>query len=247
MNFITTIFAAAFVLTASVAQAQTYGKLQGVQFGKGSKATVVVLHGDVSGGGGGKPANYHYKLAKAIAGQNGNATVIALLRPGYHDGQGRKSPGRREFDQYTKSNNNAVATALKAIKAKRPNAELIVVGHSGGAAQTGAVVGRFPGLIDTAILMACPCNLQKWRAGRKPMSRGQSPHRYVKKIAKGTRVLAITGSADDNTTPALAKDYIARAKKAGVNSDLVLVSGAGHNSGSLYRAMYSAVKREIRN
>lgn len=236
-----------FIACFSVAQAQTYGKLQGAQWGNGSKATVVVLHGDVSGGDGKSPANYHYRLASTIASQNGNATVIALLRPGYHDGKGRKSPGRREFDQYTSRNNNALAGALKAIKAARPNAELIVVGHSGGAAQTGAVTGRFPGLIDTAILMACPCHLKKWRQGRKQMTRGQSPHRYVNKIAKDTRVIAITGTADDNTTPALAKDYIARAQKAGLNSSLVLVNGAGHNSKSLYNAMYKAVKAEIRN
>ena len=235
------------VSMSGAVSAQTFGKLQGAVWGKGTKATVVVLHGDVSGGDGKSPANYHYKLAAQIAGQNGNATVIALLRPGYHDGKGRQSPGKREFDQYTKRNNDAVAQALKSIKAARPNSELIVMGHSGGAAQLGAIIGRFPGLVDTAVLMACPCHLQKWRQGRKQMRRGQSPHKYVSKIAKDTRVVAITGAADDNTTPALAQDFIARARKAGLNSDLVLVKGAGHNSGALYNAMYRVVKAEVRN
>ena len=235
------------VASTSFAAAQTYGKLQGAQFGSGSKATVVVLHGDVSGGDGKSPANYHYNLASRIASQNKNATVVALLRPGYHDGKGRKSPGRRTFDQYTKTNNNMVADALKALKTARPNAELIVVGHSGGAAQTGAVLGRFQGLIDTGILMACPCHLTKWRKGRKKMERGQSPHRYVSKIDKDTRVVAITGSADGNTKPELAEDFIARAKSADLSSQLVIVKGAGHNSKALYNAMYKAVKAEIRN
>lgn len=235
------------ILSLSSVSAQTYGKLQGAQWGKGSKATIVVLHGDVSGGDGKKPANYHYKLAATIASQNGNATVIALLRPGFHDGQGRKSPGRREFDQYTKTNNNLVAGALQAIKAARPNAELIVVGHSGGAAQTGAILGRFPGLVDTGILMACPCHLSTWRKGRSPMKRGQSPHRYVGKIAQDTRIVALTGTGDDNTKPALAKDYVARAQKAGLEADLVLVSGAGHSGNALYSALYKVVKAEVRN
>ena len=234
------------VATFSWAEAQTFGKLKGAVWGKGSKATVVVLHGDVSGGDGKQPANYHYRLASDIAGQNSSATVVALLRPGYHDGQGRKSPGRREFDQYTRGNNNAVAQALQSIKKARPNAKLIVVGHSGGAAQLGAIIGRFPGVVDAAVLMACPCHLQKWRQGRRQMQRGQSPHRFVGKVAKDTRVVAITGRRDDNTTPALAQDYIARAQKAGLNADLILVDGAGHNSGSLYRAMYSVVKSEVR-
>lgn len=226
-------FLFALTFSASLANAQAYGPLQGAQWGNGQQATVVILHGDVSGGNGKSPANYHYNLASRIASQNSNATVIALLRPGYHDGKGRKSPGRREFDQYTSRNNNAVAQALKVIKAARPSAELILVGHSGGAAQAGAVTGRFPGLVDTAILMACPCHLSKWRQGRKQMTRGQSPHRYVSKIAKDTRVIAITGAQDDNTTPALAQDYIGRARQAGLSSDLILVNGAGHNSNAL--------------
>ncbi|MEO1551846.1 MAG: alpha/beta fold hydrolase [Pseudomonadota bacterium] len=240
------LWAMVLVASATLVHAQTFGKLQGAVWGSGGKATVVVLHGDVSGGDGKQPANYHYRLAADIAAQNGSATVVALLRPGYHDGQGRKSPGRREFDQYTRGNNNAVAQALQAIKKARPGAELIVVGHSGGAAQLGAIIGRFPGVVDAAVLMACPCHLDKWRQGRRKMQRGQSPHRFVGKVAKDTRVVAITGALDDNTTPALAQDYIARAKKAGLNADLILVDGAGHNSGSLYRAMYRVVKSEVR-
>jgi len=240
------LWAMVLVASATLVHAQTFGKLQGAVWGNGGKATVVVLHGDVSGGDGKQPANYHYRLAADIAAQNGSATVVALLRPGYHDGQGRKSPGRREFDKYTRGNNNAVAQALQAIKKARPGAELIVVGHSGGAAQLGAIIGRFPGVVDAAVLMACPCHLDKWRQGRRKMQRGQSPHRFVGKVAKDTRVVAITGALDDNTTPALAQDYIARAKKAGLNADLILVDGAGHNSGSLYRAMYREVKSEVR-
>ena len=228
--------------------ADSYGPLAGAEWGRGSAATVVILHGDVSGGNGNAPARYHYDLAKRIAGDNRNAKVIALLRPGYFDGRGRQSPGNnyKRWDQYTKRNNDMVAAALKAIKAARGGAELIVVGHSGGAAQLGAVIGRYPGIVDTAILMSCPCHLRSWRQGRRQMKRSQSPHRYVGGV-KSTRIVALTGQADKNTKPALAKDYVARARKAGLSADLIIVPGAGHADGKLYGALYRAVRAEVRN
>ena len=247
MTYRLTILAALMTLIVGVAEARTYGQLQGAQWGTGKQATVVILHGDVSGGSGRSPANYHYRLARQISKDNRNATVVALLRPGYHDGDGRKSPGTRKFDQYTRKHNDMVAEALKVMKKARPNAELIVVGHSGGAAQLGTVIGRHPGVVDTAILMACPCHLTKWRQGRRPMTASQSPHRYVSKISKRTKVIALTGAKDDNTTPALAQDFIARAKKAGLTSELYIIKGEGHQSRGLYNAMYKLVRTAVRD
>lgn len=59
----------------------------------------------------------------------------------------------------------------------------------------------------------------------------QSPHKYLNKIALDTQIVALTGSEDDNTLPSNARDYVARAKKRGLDAEFVFVEGAGHDFG----------------
>ena len=65
---------------------------------------------------------------------------------------------------------------------RRINPEkVILVGHSGGAATTGIIIGKHTGLIDSAILISCPFNVHQWN---KSWTKSLSPLLCMKKIEK---------------------------------------------------------------
>ena len=201
--------------------------LTGATFGNGSQAVIVLMHGDVSRGG---PAKYMHPFARRVSERFPQAKVVSLLRPGYTDGS-LTSPGNnyQRWDQYTAENNRLVADTIANLKAANPGAKAIVMGHSGGAAQLGAVIGQRAGLVDGAILLSCPCNIRAWRQGRRQMVRSQSPSDFAASTSPATRVIAITGQKDDNTKSSLARGYVASLQSAGVNAKFVEVPAAGHN------------------
>ena len=94
------------------------------------------------------------------------------------------------------------------------------------------LIGRHPGLVDGAVLVACPCHLDDWRnaRNRRPWTRSESPHRHASRVPSSTRVIAMTGSADDNTFPSLARDYVRRLTDNGVAARFEQIDGASHNS-----------------
>ena len=104
-------------------------------FGSEQPETLVLwLHGDVSSGG---PANYHFPIARRFTEDNTkfNVLSVALVRPGYPDGDGNASsaavpnPGRR--DHYTKSNIAEIAAAIEHLKVRFHPQKTFIVGHSG--------------------------------------------------------------------------------------------------------------------
>ena len=224
-----------------------FGPLKGQAFGTGQQKIVVFLHGDISSGG---PAAYHEALMRVVAARSKDTTAIALLRPGYDNGQGLLSPGtnHERRDQYTAENNDLVAQTLQSIRALYPDAKLIAAGHSGGAAQLGAIIGRYREIVDTAFLIACPCDIKKWRAKYRPFSRSekQSAIKFADKISPTTKVIAMTGAADAVTWPALAEDYIAKAKASGVDAHFVNVSAAGHWDRQLEGAFLRALMQDLK-
>ena len=111
---------------------------------------VIMLHGDISRGG---DADYHFGAMEEV-GANEGFVGVAMVRPGYPGGGGLKSQGSHNGrrDHYTATNNQAVAEAIASLKQQLSPGKTVVVGHSGGAAQAGVSIGRYPGLIDHAIL-----------------------------------------------------------------------------------------------
>jgi len=139
------------------------------KFGQNTGRVMLIwLHGDLSSGG---HASYHFPLAKTFKDENPDLDVlsIALVRPGYSDGQGRSSTvhwlnsGRR--DHYTRANISEVAAAIERLKEHYKPSEIVLIGHSGGAATSAVILGMFPGLVSRALLVACPCDLVAWRVG----------------------------------------------------------------------------------
>lgn len=248
MSFLNFALRGLFLLIfSSSAFAQSPGPLNGKFFGDGNQALVVVLHGNLYGGG---PADYHYGFAKRIADQNAGATVFAMLRPGYYDGRGLKSKGSTNGrrDNFSRQNNRLVAETIQRIASALDVKKVIGVGHSGGAAQLGAIIGTHPGLLDSVVLVSCPCNISQWRAmqGRSPWKRSQSPSRYVNKVSLTTAVTTVVGSEDSNTRPVISEQYVGKLRARGLRAKSILVPGGDHGFYSLQRTVERVVKTETR-
>ena len=231
------------------AKFEMFGPIASKVYGNGADTLVFVLHGDWKWD---RASNYLECLAYEVSTENTNTTVVLMARPGTALREGQKSKGFHDFrsgDHYTKKNNNFVAQGMQvAIDIYKPK-KVVAIGHSGGAAQTGIIIGRFPGLIDTAILISCPCDVKHWRRHRNPGGRGwprsQSPIKYVKKIPAQTKIIAITGEEDKNTPTWLASKYIEKAKSAGLNATLEVIPGAKHRIRKWYRPVLAIVKKEL--
>ena len=170
----------------------------------GADTLFVVLHGDLSRGG---PADYIFPVGEAIA-QRGMPAVV-MMRPGY-TGDGRTSTGRstrsqRRGEVYLKSEMDSIAVAVAELKAHHEVERVVMVGHSGGALISGVLLGRKPDLVDAVVLIACPCDVPRWRRvrGRRPLTLAQSPHKWLERVAADAKIFAITGSKDKNTFPDL--------------------------------------------
>jgi len=179
------------------------------------KAMLVWLHGDLSSG---DPANYHFQIAANAARQFSANQVLsfALVRPGYADGSRHSSGGNRygRSDLYTMDNVGEVGAAIEHLRQHYKPDRVIIIGHSGGAATAAILLGMEPVLADGVLLVSCPCDLAAWRIGRRPWSRSEEPMRWAGKARPSTKVIAVTGSRDDNTSPALAKAFY-RARQCG--------------------------------
>lgn len=206
-----------------------------------SPTLVVLLHGDLSRGG---PADYMIRRAEELGAQPG-IVAVAMIRPGYSDGQGNRSTGshNNRRDHYTERNNRAVAEAVRTLSDFHGAARTVVVGHSGGAAQVGAVIGRFPDVADAALLVSCPCDVRRWRSssGRSAWSRSESPVEFIETMSLSLAVVAVTGSRDDNTAPALGRDYVAELQARGVDAVFVEAPGQGHG----FDGLWPTVRREL--
>ncbi|PID37331.1 MAG: hypothetical protein CR993_00850 [Rhodobacterales bacterium] len=234
-------------LAALPVSAQDFGPLVGASFGKGREAVVVFLHGDMSNG---RAPTYHQALMRSLSDAAPQVTAIAMYRPGYGDGFVKLSPGDNNgrWDQYTADNNDLLAETLQSLREGYPESRLVVAGHSGGAAQLGAVMGRYPGLVDVAILISCPCDFPVWRAGRNRQlvrSADQNPIDLISGIDPATRILAVTGKRDRNTFPKLAKAYVAAARAAGLDATLELVPEADHWNDKLKARVLEIMLEEV--
>ncbi len=217
------------------------------EFGASEPESLLIwLHGDISSGG---PANYHFPLAQKAAEDFADRKVrsVALVRPGYPDGEGRSSSaaflhgGRR--DHYTRVNMEELIGTIQKLQGRYKPRNTFLIGHSGGAAMAANLLGMSPGLVSGAVLVACPCDLKAWRVGRSPWASSERPIQWDETIAPTTRVLALTGESDDNTSPALARSYVEALQRVGASASYEEIPGATHNNAFRSPMVFSAIER----
>ena len=210
----------------------------GAEAASTSPVLIVLLHGDVSDGG---PADYMYPAAQDISSAHPEAIVAHLLRPGYDDGQGRRSTGQAfgRRDHYTAANVDAIAAAIENLADHYTASRVVVLGHSGGAAMAGVMLGRHPEVADAALLLSCPCDIDRWRAerNRSAWTRSESPSAYIDRIPTTLTVVAMTGSGDTTTQPHLARDYIEALQERGVAAEFIRIGGGSHGFRTLWNSL----------
>ena len=178
-----------------------------------------------------RPSDYMYRIAQRYGAKG--VVAVGLIRPGYFDSKGNHSTGtsHRDKDNYQPDVIETVAATVKVLKIHYKAENVILVGQSGGSAISGVIIGKYPGLVDAAVLGACPCNVPDWRImrrGRNNWPLSLSPHDFIGEIDKNTRVIAVTGADDGNTEPVLARDYVASLKGMGIDAINIEVPGVGH-------------------
>ncbi|WP_242414452.1 alpha/beta hydrolase [Sphingomonas panni] len=214
--------------------------LAGQSFGPSAprdvRTLVLLLHGDGDAMVPAEFAGSAQRLADAIP----HSRAVALLRPGYHDAAGNRSPGLRggiDGDAWTADRIAAVADTIKSWRARYPQARTILVGQSGGAAMAAALAGLRPGLVDGIVLAGCPCMLPEWRKFRAKQGAGGfaapvesfDPLMTVGGVAPVTRVALLVG-ADDKDTPArFSRPYAEALALRGIATDFRVLPGRGHD------------------
>ncbi len=178
------------------------------------------------------PSDYMYRIAQKFGAKG--VVAIGLIRPGYFDSRDNHSTGNsyRDRDNYRPDVIATVAAAVKVLKNHYKAEYVVLAGHSGGSAISGVIIGKYPGLVNAAVLAACPCNGPDWRImrrGRNNFPFSLSPHNFIDMIDKKTTVVAVTGGNDGNTEPVLARDYVASLKGKGIDATFIEVPGIGHN------------------
>jgi pimeloyl-ACP methyl ester carboxylesterase len=196
---------------------------------------LVVLHGDAPF----RKPSYHYAFASTLSVRLPGVPIAALLRPGFADPYGGRSNGRRgsaSGDDYTREVTNDLSSAITSLRDELSPSAVVVVGHSGGAAIAANVAAASPRLIDSLILVSCPCDVP---AFRKHMARQQfspfwlwpseseSPLDTVDRVT-ATRIFAITGEDDPITPVIFARAYIEAAARRGLSATLTILPDRGH-------------------
>ena len=203
---------------------------------------VVVLHGDLLGVRAIPPTTYHYVFAQQASTRMDDLVVAGLLRPGYRDDSGERSQGEQGLttgDNYTPEVVDAIAQVIDQLKARFRPSFTVLVGHSGGAAITGDLLGRWPSEVNAALMASCPCDLVAWRKHMMQMRNNNpiwsapvnslSPIDLACKVPPSVRVRLLVGGDDSVAPPELSQHY-AQALRSHVNDvTLAIIPGLGHD------------------
>ncbi len=208
------------------------------------RVLIVVLHGDLLAPG---APSYHYLFASdAASDTSSNVVVSAILRPGYTDDANDRSSGERGLrtgDNYTPEVVDAIAQAIRQLQKKFHSRAIVLVGHSGGAAIAGDLLGRYPSEVNAALLISCPCDVPAWRKHMVkyefrevgPFSlffltpvRSLSPLDLVDRVPPSTRVRLVVGSQDPVAPPFLTREYARALRGHGVDAAVTIAPGLGH-------------------
>jgi pimeloyl-ACP methyl ester carboxylesterase len=189
----------------------------------------VLLHGNHSDG---SPATSMFKPAQSLVEKSrGSAVAVALVRPGYNDDEGNYSTGsRNRAGNWTTDVIDDIADAIRRLKEQHKPSRVVLIGHSGGSAVSGVILGRHPGLANAALLVGCVCDVRQWRSGRTGFWTSASPSDYVKRIPPATQISVLVGANDTVTIPSLSESYVADLTDHGFKVNFKLAEGRDHYS-----------------
>ena len=132
----------------------------------------------------------------------------------------------------------------------------MLVGHSGGAAITGDLLGRLPAAVDGALLASCPCDLVEWRKHMMRMQgdnpiwsvpiRGLSPQELAGKASSDMHVVVLAGAKDDVAPPSMSSNYAKALKKHIDHVTLTIAPNLGHEI-LLEPVTYEALKSLVQS
>jgi predicted esterase len=197
---------------------------------------VVVVHADSPDG---SPSTYQYRFAEKAAAVMPDTVVAAVLRPGYRDDEDNSEgqPGYDAGDNWTPEVVNAVAAVLAELKEKYHPRRAILVGHSGGAAIVGNLLGQQGAAMDGALLVACPCDVTAWRKHMQSTKGGRiwerpvrslSPLALVDGVSASAKLSLLVGSDDQTTPSALTLAYADALRARNVAVSVTIAPGLGH-------------------
>ena len=195
------------------------------------RTLVVVLHGDAGVATRADP----YAFAKAVTAAVPDSAALAIIRPGYGDVQGNRSPGIRgkgNGDNYTADRLKQIGDAIASAKAQLPRARVILIGDNGGAAIAADIAGIRPSLVDGVVLVSCPCTLPEWRryiAKKQPLGDpadavpSLDPLKTAGGVAPGLRAVMLVGDEDQITPVEFSRPYAEALALRGIATDFRIV------------------------
>ncbi|WP_241527179.1 hypothetical protein [Sphingomonas turrisvirgatae] len=224
------------LLATAAAPAKNPPQLQAQRYGETRAGRVqtlaVVLHGDTD-----SSVASAYSFSEAAAKAMPGSTAIALLRPGYVDGAGRKSPGERgtgNGDGYTRERVGEVARSMIDLRKRYRKAKIILIGDGGGAALAANLIGIYPTLADGVMLLSCPCALPEWRRAMAKRAPGQGydqpvasldPLQTIGGIPATIRAAMLVGADDPATLPRYSRTYAEALALRGIAVDFRILPG----------------------
>lgn len=197
---------------------------------------VIALHGDAPFN---KPT-YQYTFAQRVAQQNKDVVAVALLRPGYTDLAGHRSADQRGWttaDNYTPAIVKAIAFTIQHLKKFHQPRRILLTGHSGGAVLAADVTSQYPDLIQAALLVSCPCDVDAFRLHMATYQRNimwrlpveqLSPVELVNHLHPSTAIRLVIGSADSLALPVYSYRYARQLRQRGVDVKVVKLANQGH-------------------
>ncbi|MDG5489190.1 hypothetical protein NYR55_11245 [Sphingomonas sp. BGYR3] len=210
-----------------------YQQLIGPKRSRSVETLFIMLNGDGPPANRGDEDGFIRKLGASVP----KSAVVHLLRPGYGDASGHRSPGdvpAENGDQASTEAMMAVADTIGAIRSRYPNAETVLIGSGGGAAIIANLAGTRPQLLDGMVLISCPCTLPEWRKLRARQSPGKGWDKPVEALdplltAGGVppdmMAAIVTGADDKELPPRFSRSYAEALALRGINTDLRILPG----------------------
>ena len=197
---------------------------------------VLMIHGDIP-----NPRQGLYELAQVIAHGADNVVAAGMIRPGYQDAQGDTSSGKMGYaigDNYTPEVVDAIDEAIRQLKAKYHARAVVLVGHSGGGAIAANLIGRHPGDVDAALLLACGCDpnefMTRWVREHPVFPKDLTnpslrPLDLAPNVPPRMHVRMVIGDQDDVVRLPASEAYFRALQARGVDVKLVIAPGFSHN------------------